>query len=77
MFASVTKKQAIKHSAYSISSKGSSSRSIFKQSTAGLNSEFSFLIGWLTKAKEISLPYCLFRAGRRRDGYLSFPRALV
>ena len=32
-------------------------RSIFKQSTAGLNSEFSFCkTGWLNKAQELGLP---------------------
>ena len=42
-------------------------RSIFKWSTAGLNSEFSFQNGCLTKEKEPSLHYYLHIAGRRKD----------
>ena len=38
---------------------GSNTRSIFEQSKADLNSEFSFLTGCCSKVKEPSLPYYL------------------
>ena len=46
-------------------------RSIFKQSTAGLDSEFSFSkTGYLIKVKEPNLFYYLLIAEGRRDGSL-------
>ena len=57
---------------------GYNTRSIFKQSLTGLNSEFSF--SWtscLTKAEEFSLPYYLPIAGGRIIGFIPFPRVLV
>ena len=46
-------------------------RSIFKQSKAGLNSEFFFpQTGCLTKAKEPNLPYYLPIVGGRKDGFM-------
>ena len=49
----------------------------FKQSTAGLNSEFSFFYtGCLIEAKEPYLPYYLLIVGRT-NGYMPFSRALV
>ena len=52
-------------------------QSIFKGSTAGLNSESSFSkTGCPFKAKENSLLYYLLIAvGERRDGFLLFLRA--
>ena len=53
-------------------------RSIFKRSLTGLNSEFSF--SWtscLTKAEEPSLPYYLPIDGGRIIGFIPFPRVLV
>ena len=47
-------------------------RSIFKQSLTGLNSEFSF-----TKAEEPSLPYYLLIGGWRIIGFIPFARVLV
>ena len=47
-------------------------RSTFEWSKTSLNSEFSFSIDCLTKAKEISLPYCVFIVGG-----MHFPRAFV
>ena len=57
---------------------GYDTRSIFKQSLTGLNSEFSFsqTIS-LTKAEEPSLSYYLPIAGGRIIGYIPFPRVLV
>ena len=53
-------------------------RSIFKWSTAGSNSVFSFSqISCLTKAKEPSLPYYLPIAGEKTDGFLFFQRSLA
>ena len=57
---------------------GYDTRSIFKRSLTGLNSEFSF--SWtscLTNAEEISLPYYLPIAGGRIIGFIPFPRVLV
>ena len=52
-------------------------RSIFKWSLTGLNSEFSFsLTSCLTKAEEPSLPYYLPIAGGRIFGFIPFPRVL-
>ena len=57
---------------------GYDTRSIFKRSLTGLNSEFSFsLTSCLTKAEEISLPYYLPIAGGRIIGFIPFPRVLV
>ena len=57
---------------------GYDTRSIFKQSLTGLNSEFSFsLTSCLTKAEEPSLPYYLPIAGGRIIGFIPFPRVLV
>ena len=53
-------------------------RSIFKRSLTGLNSEFSFsLTSCLTKAEEHSLSYYLPIAGGRIIGFIPFPRVLV
>ena len=53
-------------------------RSIFKRSLTGLNSEFSFsLTSCLTKAEESSLPYYLPIARGRIIGFIPFPRVLV
>ena len=52
---------------------GCDKRSVFKQSKAGLNSEFSFLLNWLP---EPSLSY-LTLAGERTDGFMFFLRALA
>ena len=57
---------------------GYDTRSIFKQSLTGFNSEFSF--SWtscLTKAEEPSLSYYLPIAGGRIIGFIPFPRVLV
>ena len=57
---------------------GYDTRSIFKRSLTGLNSDFSF--SWtscLTKAEERSLPYYLPIAGGRIIGFIPFPRVLV
>ena len=51
---------------------GFDTRSIFEQSTANLNSEFSIQISCLTKAKELSLSYYLPITGGRRDGFTPF-----
>ena len=57
---------------------GYDTRSIFKQSLTGLNSEFSFsLTSCLTKAEEPSLPYYLPIAGGIIIGFIPFPRVLV
>ena len=53
---------------------GYDSRSIFKQSLTGLNSEFSFsLTSCLTNAEEPSLSYYLPIAGGRIIGFIPFP----
>ena len=53
-------------------------RSIFKQSLTGLNSEFSFSkTSCLTKAEEPRLPYYLHIAGGRIIGFIPFSRVLV
>ena len=53
-------------------------KSIFKRSLTGLNSEFSFsYTKFLTKAEEPSLPYYLPIAGGRIIGFIPFPRVLV
>ena len=57
---------------------GYDTRSIFKQSLTGLNSEFSFSsASCLTKAEEPSLPYYLPIAGGRIIGFIPFPRVFV
>ena len=57
---------------------GYDTRSIFKRSLTGLNSEFSFsLTSCLTKAEEPSLCYYLPIAGGRIAGFIPFPRVLV
>ena len=57
---------------------GYDTRSIFKRSLTGLNSEFSFsLTSCLTKAEEPSLSYYLPIAGGRIIGFIPFPRVLV
>ena len=57
---------------------GYDTRSIFKRSLTGLNSEFSFsYISCLTKAEEPSLPYYLPIAGGKIIGFIPFPRILV
>ena len=57
---------------------GYDTRSIFKQSLTGLNSEFSFsLTCCLTKAEEPSLRYYLPIAGGRIIGFMPFLRVLV
>ena len=56
---------------------GYDTRSIFKWSLTGLNSEFSFSqTSCLTKAEEPSLPYYLPRAGERIIGFIPFPKVL-
>ena len=53
-------------------------RSIFKRSLTGLNSEFSFfLTSCLTKAEKSSLSYYWPIAGGRTIGFIPFPRVLV
>ena len=57
---------------------GYDTRSIFKRSLTGFNSQFSF--SWtscLTKAEEPSLSYYLPVAGGRIIGFIPFPRVLV
>ena len=56
---------------------GYDTRSIFKWSLTGLNSEFSFSTSCLTKAEEPSLHYYLPIAGGRIIGFIPFPRVLV
>ena len=57
---------------------GYDTRSIFKRSLTGLNSEFSFSsTSCLNRAEEPSLPYYLPIAGRRIFGFIPFPRVLV
>ena len=56
---------------------GYDTRSIFKRSLTGLNSEFSFsYTSCLTKAEEPSPPYYLPIAGGRIIGFIPFPRVL-
>ena len=53
-------------------------KTIFKQSTAGSNLEFSFsLVGCFTKVKEPSLPYYLTLPEERTDEFMPFSRALA
>ena len=57
---------------------GYDTRSIFKRSLTGLNSQFSFFYtSCLTKAEEPSLPYYLPIAGGRIIGFIPFPMVLV
>ena len=57
---------------------GYDTRSIFKQSLTGLNSEFSFsYTSCLTKAEEPSLSYYLPIGGGRIIEFIPFPRVLV
>ena len=57
---------------------GYDTRSVFKRSLTGLNSEFSFSkTSCLTKAEEASLSYYLPIAGGRIIGFIPFPRVLV
>ena len=57
---------------------GYDTRSIFKRSLTGLNSEFSFsLTSCLAKAEEPSPSYYLPIAGGRIIGFIPFPRVLV
>ena len=57
---------------------GYDTRSIFKRSLTGLNSEFSFSkTSCLTKAEEPSLPYHFPIDGGRMIGFIPFPRVLV
>ena len=56
---------------------GYNTRSIFKQSLTGLNSEFSFsLSSCIIKAKEPSLPYYLPIGGGRIIEFIPFPSAM-
>ena len=57
---------------------GYDTRSIFKRSLTGLNSEFSFsYTSCPTKAEEPSLSYYLLIAGWRIIGFIPFPRVLM
>ena len=57
---------------------GYDTRSIFKRSLTGLNSEFSFsYTSCLPKTEELSLSYYLPIAGGRIIGFIPFPRVLV
>ena len=57
---------------------GYDTRSIFKRSLTGFNSEFSFSsTSCLTKAEEPSLSYYLPIAGGRIIGFIPFPRVLM
>ena len=57
---------------------GYDTRSIFKRSLTGLNSEFSISkTSCLTKAEEPGLPYYLPIAGGRMIGFIPFQRILV
>ena len=57
---------------------GYDSKSIFKRSLTGLNSQFSFSeTTCLTKVEEASLPYYLPTAAGRIIGFTPFPRVLV
>ena len=56
---------------------GYDTRSIFKRSLTGLNSEFSFsLTSCLTMVEELCLPYYLPIAGGRILRFIPFPRVL-
>ena len=57
---------------------GYDTRSIFKRSLTGLNSDFFFSkTSCLTKAEEPSLSYYLAIAGGRIIGFIPFPRVLM
>ena len=57
---------------------GYDTRSIFKQSLTGFNSEFSYFeTSCLTQVEEPSLPYYLTIAGGRIIEFIAFPRVLV
>ena len=57
---------------------GYDTRSVFKRSLTGLNSDFSFSYTCcLYRAEEPSLPYYLPIAGGRIIGFIPFPRVLV
>ena len=58
---------------------GYDTKSIFKRSLTGLNSEFfpSLRLVASTKAEEPSLPYYLLIDGGRIIGFIPFPRVLV
>ena len=59
-------------------SAGCNTRSIFKRSLIGLNSEFSFsLTGCYTKVNGLILPNYSPLVKGRRDGFIPFPRVLV
>ena len=58
-------------------SAGCDTRSIFLQCITGLNSEFSSLTGFPTKAKEPSLLYTLPTINGRIIGFILFPRMLA
>ena len=49
----------------------------FKRSLTGLNLESSFSTDYHTNLRELSLPYYLPLAGRRRDGFIYFARVFV
>ena len=56
---------------------GCDTRSIFRQSKAGLNTVFFFL-DWLpNKAKNLNPSYYLLIARGRTNGFMPFPRALA
>ena len=56
---------------------GYDTRSIFKRSLTGLNSEFSFpSTSCLPKAEEPSLPYYLAIAGGRIKWIITFPKGI-
>ena len=55
---------------------GYDTRSIFRQSLTGLNSEFSSESSYLTKAEEPSQPYYLPITGGRIIEFILFPRVL-
>ena len=57
---------------------GYDTRSIFKRSLAGLNSDFSFsLTSCFNQAEELSLSYYVLISGGRIIGFIPFPRTLV
>ena len=57
---------------------GYDTRSIFKRSLTGWNSEYSFSeTSWFIKAEEPNLPYYLPVAGGRIIGFIHFPMVLV
>ena len=55
---------------------GYDTRSVFKRSLTGFNSEFSFKIICLTKAEEPSLSYYLPIAEGRIIGFNTFPKGI-